>query len=308
MNDVLSKIDFVEAVMIAQRQLDVSSRNRNMGELAAFISYAQAFPNGFLALIDTYDTVLSGVENFICVGAALHAFGYQPLGVRLDSGDLNYLSHACRKRMEEADEKLNASIFCNCKIVASDDLDESKLLSLATSSIDTYGIGTNLVTCSEQPALGCVYKLVELSGKPCIKLSNNVSKMVIPFRKEIYRLYGSAGHPVIDLMITETDPVPVVGKPILCKHPYEDKKRVKCTPAKVESLLRLVWDGAQGGIVIDEPPLQQIRSFVANQLDQVRADHIQAVNPVPYKVSVSEGLYDRMHKLWEESSPLLELS
>jgi nicotinate phosphoribosyltransferase len=303
-----SKIDFVEAVMIAQSHLNIPLRNRNMGELAAFISYAQAFPKGFLALIDTYDTVLSGIENFICVGAALHAFGYQPLGVRLDSGDLNYLSHACRKRMTEADEALSASIFCKCQIVASDDLDESKLLSLKTSAIDTYGIGTNLVTCSVQPALGCVYKLVELSGKPCIKLSNNVTKMVIPFRKEVYRLYGSDGHPVIDLMMLATDSAPVVGKPVMCKHPYEDKKRVKCTPAKVEILLRLVWDGSQGGILVDEPPLLQTKSFVKSQIDQIRNDHKQANNPVPYKVSVSEGLYDRLHKLWEDSSPLLELS
>ena len=285
------------------------SRHCNEGELAAFISYAQAFPSSFLALIDTYDTVLSGIENYICVGAALQSFGYKPLGVRLDSGDLNYLSRACRKRLQEADKILGSTCFSKCQIVASDDLDESKLLSLSTSEIDTYGIGTNLVTCSAQPALGCVYKLVELSGKPCIKLSNNVSKMVIPFRKDVYRLYSSAGHPLIDLMMTSSDAIPVAGEAILCKHPYEDKKRVKCTPYKVESLLRLVWDGARGGIIDASliPSLHDTKLFVEQQLKQMRTDHIQVVNPVPYKVSVSEGLYERFYRLWEESSPLLEL-
>jgi nicotinate phosphoribosyltransferase len=136
----------------------------NKGELAAFISYAIAFPTNFLALVDTYDVLKSGVPNFLSVARALHEFNYQAIGLRLDSGDLAYLSLEVRARFTEVAKIFNIPYIKNLNIVASNDINENILISLEKQehAIDTFGIGTHLVTCQKQPALGCVYKLVEV--------------------------------------------------------------------------------------------------------------------------------------------------
>jgi nicotinate phosphoribosyltransferase len=145
--------------------LKIIPEQTNKGELAAFISYAIAFPTGFLALVDTYDVLKSGVPNFLAVTLALHKCNYQAMGLRLDSGDLAYLSLEVRARFAETAEKFNIPYIKNLTIVASNDINEDILISLEKQehAIDTFGIGTHLVTCQKQPALGCVYKLVEVS-------------------------------------------------------------------------------------------------------------------------------------------------
>lgn len=156
------------------------------GELAAFIAYAQAFPDSFLALVDTYDTLSSGVPNFIAVALTLaRDCGHKAWGVRLDSGDLAYLSKETRRMFKKADERYGTSLATDCKIVASNDINESVLTSLNDQGheVDSFGIGTNLVTCQAQPALGMVYKLVEINGTPRIKLSQDQGKVTIPGAK-----------------------------------------------------------------------------------------------------------------------------
>jgi len=145
--------------------LKIIPEQTNKGELAAFISYAIAFPTGFLALVDTYDVLKSGVPNFLAVARALHECNYQAIGLRLDSGDLAYLSLEVRARFIEVAEKLNTPYMKNFNIMASNDINEQILISLEKQqhAIDMFGIGTHLVTCQKQPALGCVYKLVEVS-------------------------------------------------------------------------------------------------------------------------------------------------
>ena len=159
----------------------------NDGELAAFICYAIAFPNTFLALVDTYDTLGSGCKNFVCVALALDDLGFTPRGIRLDSGDLAYFSNGAREMFVQFGERKNRAFFAELQIVASNDINEPVLHALAKQkhSITTFGIGTNLVTCQAQPALGCVYKLVEINGKPRIKLSQDIAKVLIPGRKEV---------------------------------------------------------------------------------------------------------------------------
>ena len=134
------------------------------GELAAFVSYAIAFPTNFLALVDTYDVLKSGVPNFLAVARALHECKYQAIGLRLDSGDLAYLSLEVRAKFVETAKKFELSYIEHFTIVASNDINEDTLVSLEKQghSIDTFGIGTHLVTCQRQPALGCVYKLVQV--------------------------------------------------------------------------------------------------------------------------------------------------
>lgn len=121
------EVEFVELVL---QKLNIlgSSGKTNIGELAAFISFAQAFPKTFLALVDTYDTLRSGIPNFLAVGAALYDLGYKPVGIRLDSGDLSYLSIETRVLFINADTLLNQSIFEKCDIVASNDINEEVIV------------------------------------------------------------------------------------------------------------------------------------------------------------------------------------
>ena len=176
--------DFVKMVLEIRVQLGFNHSNE--GELASFIAYAQAFPRGFMALVDTYDTLKSGVPNFVCVAIGLLNVGYTPIGVRLDSGDLSYLSKRTRKVLNEVSARTDRDLS-QCIILASNEINKNVLTSLRQQGheIDTFGIGTHLVTCDDQPAMGCVYKLVEAKGVPRIKLSQDLSKMTIPGRKRL---------------------------------------------------------------------------------------------------------------------------
>ncbi len=144
--------------------LKILPEETNKGELAAFVSYAIAFPTYFLALVDTYDVLKSGLPNFLAVARALHECNYKAIGLRLDSGDLAYLSLEVRSQFREAAKNYQIDYFEHFTIVASNDINEETLVSLEKQghSIDSFGIGTHLVTCQKQPALGCVYKLVEV--------------------------------------------------------------------------------------------------------------------------------------------------
>ncbi|MEW6364838.1 MAG: nicotinate phosphoribosyltransferase [Acidobacteriota bacterium] len=298
-----------QSVDLVERTLAIRDRLRfnhtNQGELAAFVSYALAFPESFLALVDTYDTLNSGVPNFICVAFALMEMGHQPIGVRLDSGDLAFLSKATRNMFASCGELLNKDVS-HFKIAASNDIDEAVLMSLNSEGheIDIFGIGTRLVTCESQPALGCVYKLVEIGGSPRIKLSQDLQKVTIPGRKEAYRLYGQRGFPLLDLMVQAGETPPHPGDQILCRHPFDETKRVLVTPSRVMPLHQCVWNG---GRMAAERSIHDIRADVLSQLASFRQDHLRLLNPTPYKVSVSAKLYDFIHRLWVEESPLPEL-
>ena len=175
---------FIDSIL--KQRKEMNWENTNEGELAAFISYARGFPNGFLCLVDTYDTLSCGMKNFLLVAHALYDLGYTPKGIRLDSGDLAYLSIECRKMIKTYSEKYNIPSFEKLMIVASNDINEDVLTAIEEQGheINAYGIGTNLVTCQKQPSLGMVYKLVEINNEPRIKLSNETVKMTIPGKKQ----------------------------------------------------------------------------------------------------------------------------
>ena len=285
----------------------------NESELAAFTSYALAFPNGFLALVDTYDVLKSGVPNFLAVALALKKCGYKPLGIRLDSGDLSYLSLRTREIFTKTQELLGASRaggFSSFGITASNDIHEEVLHSLKQHghAITAFGIGTHLVTCLRQPALGCVYKLVEIDGAPRIKLSEDVEKVTIPGRKHAFRLYTQGGHAVVDVMLGADEPAPEVGQRILCRHAFVASKRAYVQPACVEQLHHLVWDGERGGVPNNiDVSLQAARQRCKESIQMMRSDHLRYSNPTPYKVSVSEQLFNFIHKLWLENAPVGEI-
>ncbi len=296
--------DFVALVQECRKELGFT--NSNDDELGAFVGYAIAWPEAFLALVDTYDTVKSGVPNFLSVGLALARIGYRPIGIRLDSGDLAYLSREARRMFKQVGERYGVD-FSRMRIVASNEVDEETLLSLRTQGheVDVFGIGTKLVTAVPDGALGCVYKLVEMDGRARMKLSQDLVKVTIPGRKTAYRLIGETGRPILDLMMLQTEDAPKPGKRILCRHPFNETARVYVTPSEVVRLHETVWDGK----IVDGAirPIDEVRSRVAEQLSHLREDHLRAVNPTPYKVSVSEELYDYLHELWVYEAPIKEL-
>ncbi|KAF1331295.1 Nicotinate phosphoribosyltransferase, partial [Globisporangium splendens] len=253
----------------------------------------------------------SGVPNFLCVALALNELGYKPVGIRLDSGDLSYLSRQARALFKSTAERYDLEYFKKLSITASNDINEAVLNSLNEQvcghEIDAYGIGTHLVTCQAQPALGMVYKLVEIHGEPRIKLSQDASKVTIPGRKEAYRLVGSNGSPLLDLMIGCDEKSPVIGKKMLCRNPFDELRRAYVTPSSVIPLHELMWDGQNGGIVVPLPTLEERRTYVAEQFELIREDVVRALNPTPYKVSVSSDLYDFIHELWMKEFPVQEL-
>lgn len=283
----------------------------NEGELAAFIAYAAAYPSGFLALVDTYDTLNSGIINFMAVSLALHEYGYKSVGIRLDSGDLAYLSKEVRAYFKRMAAKFKVAAFERLTIVASNDINEAVVHALREQGheIDAFGIGTHLVTCKRQPALGCVYKLVAIGGKPRIKVSQSQSKMTIPGKKMAYRLWTkSTNTPILDLLVRDPEETSSsyvqTGKKILCEHAFDATKRCSVTPSKVEQLLIEVFKN--GKVTHESPSLQDRRDYSMTQVSQLREDHLRYTNPTPYKVSVSESLRALTQNLWRREVPVVD--
>jgi len=293
--------------LILECQQELGFTNTHPGELKAFSVYARAFPTSALMLVDTYDTMASGVPNFLIVALALHRLGYRAVGIRLDSGDLAYLSTASRALFKSVSEKMKIDYFKSFQIVASNDLNVGTIDSLNQQGheIDVFGIGTHLVTCQSQPALGCVYKLVELNDTPRIKLSQEIAKVNLPGKKAVYRLWGSATHPVVDLMVCSEESEPKAGDRLLCRHPFIEHKRVYVNVTKVERLHFVCFEN--GKRTKPEGSLVEQREYVLAQLKGMRSDHLRNLNATPYKVSVSEKLYNLLHSLWLDSTPVTEI-
>lgn len=305
-------VDFVDLCIKYRNDisadLGIIAKETNEGELAAFIAYAIAFPNLFLCLVDTYNVLWSGLPNFIAVSLALNELGYKAVGIRLDSGDLAYLSVKCREAFVKIAEKYNIPWLKNLTIVASNDINEETLRSLNEQGheINSYGIGTHLVTCQKQPALGCVFKLVEVNGEPRLKLSEDVHKINIPGRKEVYRLYSDDGMAIVDLIQHSTENTPKAGERILVRHPFIESKRAYVSSCRMERLLCQYW--GKNGLVKAFDELKVLRQRTMQSLSTIRPDIKRELNPTPYKVSVSDDMYTYLHSLWLKNAPIGELS
>ena len=296
----------IDLMTVSRQYRDEMGVQANDGELVAFVSYALAFPTQFLALVDTYDTINSGIPNFLCVALALNQAGYQAMGIRLDSGDLSFISTQARAMFRAAAERYSLPYLANMTIVASNEINEKVLLSLREQGheIDMFGVGTHLVTCQSQPALGMVYKLVEIRGHPRIKLSDEKEKITIPGKKLPYRLFGQNNVPLLDLLVRDTDPVPQPGERILARHPFDETKRVYVTAVHIEQLSQLIWDH---GTALPLPTLEESRNRVKAQMSCMRPDFTRLLNPTPYKVSVTDGLFRYLADLWQKELPIREL-
>ncbi|KAH7817503.1 Nicotinate phosphoribosyltransferase [Monocercomonoides exilis] len=300
------EVDFVELVLSIKSRLGIDGTQE--GELAAFTAYAISFPNGFCALVDTYNTLKSGVPNFICVSVALVECGYEPGSVRLDSGDLAYLSIKSKEMFREYAEKANCEKLKEAQVVASNDINETTIVALNEQhhQIDVFGIGTNLVTCQGQPSLGCVYKLVELEGSPRIKLSDEMGKTTLPSRKVAFRLHSSDDRPLLDILVRveadDTFKAPQSGEKVLCRHPFVESKRCYVIPERVEQLHSCVWDGRC--LMEKRYSCVEIRDYVNAQMNAQREDRLRIINPTPYKVSLTQDLFEHTHELMMECMPI----
>ena len=263
-------------------------------ELEAFRAYAKCFPDNCLLLVDTYNTLKSGVPNAIKVFNELRSIGKEPVGIRLDSGDLAYLSKTARKMIDDAG-------FANTKIVASNDLDEDTIWHLKAqgAKIDLWGVGTALITSKGCPALGGVYKLSaeEVDGKlvPKIKVSENPDKMTNPGYKKVVRLYEKATDKAIaDLIMLDEETIDET-KPLEIFHPIETWKRMILTDFYAVELLKPVF--VNGKKVYKEIPLKEISEYSKKELSKFWDEYTRIIKPSEYKVDLSQKLYDMKTEL-----------
>ncbi len=262
-------------------------------ELTAFRAYAECFPDSCVLLVDTYDTLKSGIPNAITVARELKQQGHDMLGVRLDSGDLAYLSKEARRMFDEAG-------FPGIKIVASNELDENVISSIRSEGgrIDIYGVGTRLATCAGEGggALGGVYKLVRFGDQPKLKVTSDIAKSTVPDRKKLLRVIEPDGRFLMDIMCRENETVrsgDIVYDPT-------NPSRHKPIPAGVrfESVRETVME--QGRILRPSPPLDAMADRCADQLKRLPNGSLRLVNPHRYKVSISPQLHELREELIRE--------
>ena len=267
-------------------------------EYEAFRAYAHLYPDACLLLVDTYDTLRSGIPNAIRVFKELRAAGHEPKGIRLDSGDLAYLSKRARQMLDEAG-------FPNAIICASGDLDERVIASLKAqgAKIDLWGVGTRLITSADMPALGGVYKLaaVQPSGGGeilKIKLSDNSDKITDPGFKQVYRVYdkktGKAQADLIALREERFDE----RVPLTLFHPVETWKRTTFTNYTLRPLLGQVMRG--GRLTAPLPPLSEVCAYAAREKESFWSEYRRQDNPHVYKVDLSEALHGIKNKMIAE--------
>ncbi|MFC4324211.1 nicotinate phosphoribosyltransferase [Litchfieldia salsa] len=257
-------------------------------EIEAFRAYADVFPDKTVLLVDTYDTLKSGIPNAIKVGQELEAKGYKLKGIRLDSGDLSYFSKKARKMLDQAG-------LDYVSIIASNDLDENVILDLKFqgAKIDSWGVGTQLITAADNPSLGGVYKLVARKEKeryePVIKISGNPEKVTTPGLKTVYRIINKQTNKAIGDYIAFVDEDVKNAKQLNMFNPIHTyiQKTVKEFDA-VEILKPIFQDGKQ---VYDLPTLKEIRTYHNEQLSLFWEEYLRKLNPEHYSVVLSESVW-----------------
>ena len=248
-------------------------------ELTAFRKFAEAHPENCTLLVDTYNTLRSGIPNAIIVAKEMMQKGQTLQAIRLDSGDLAYLSKKGRKMLDDAGlEKV--------QIVVSNQLDEYLIKSLLDQKapIDVFGVGTSLATGQPDAALDGVYKLSEINGEPKIKLSENIQKVTLPGAKQVYRYKDESGNFIADAIALEKDELP--QKMI---HPYDIEKSMELNPAMAISLLNKVM--ANGASLLNNYEPKDVAAYSNTRLQLLPDEHKRFNNPHIYKVGISGSLH-----------------
>ena len=259
-------------------------------EYEAFRKYAEIYPDDTVLLIDTYDALRSGAPNAIrCAKEVLEPMGKRLKGVRLDSGDLAYLTKRIREMLDEAGLE-------DCRIIASNSLDEYSITSIIDqgAKIDSFGVGERLITAKSDPVFGAVYKIaaIEKDGivRPTIKVSESVEKITNPGRKKVYRVYDGTGHAVCDLITLEDETVDLsqpfrVVDPV---KPWKDTVLRDCTAR--ELLHPVIRDGRR---VLPPKSLTEIRDYVDRQLrDEIWEGEQRFENPHVHYMDMTPAYYD----------------
>ena len=260
-------------------------------EYTAFRAYADVYPDNALLLVDTYDTLKQGVPNAIKVFRELEKEGHKPKGIRLDSGDLAYLSKKARKMLDDAG-------FPDTIICASGDLDEYSINSLKNqgAAIDSWGVGTRLITSADMPALGGVYKLAAVATEdgrliPKIKISENVEKITNPGFKNIYRVYDKeTGKAEADLIFLRDEEPYDTQKTLVLTHPTERWKKIAFDNYELRPLQAdIIKDGK---LVYKLPSLKEIKAYTEKELASFWDEYKRLDKPHVYKVDLSDKLYE----------------
>lgn len=249
-------------------------------ELAAFRDFAKVNLQGCVLLVDTYDTLKSGVPNAIIVAKEMEQQGHKLMGIRLDSGDLAYLA-------KQARQQLDAAGLSYVKIVVSNQLDEHIVKSLFDQGapIDIFGVGTSLVTGKPDAALDGVYKLSMANNEPRLKLSENIKKTTLPGLKQVYRYHDSAGNFIADAVALDGECAPA-----MIQHPYEPDKSMQLKGYQSEPLLHPVMQ--HGSLLTKPTPILEVADYAASRLSRLTDEYKRFENPHIYKVGVSKKLYD----------------
>lgn len=258
-------------------------------ELTAFRDFAENRPKNCVLLVDTYDTLKSGMPNAITVAKEMEARGQKLLAIRLDSGDLAYLAKRCRIMLDQAG-------LDYVKIAASNQLDEYVIQSLQNQNapIDVYGVGTNLVIGKPNGALDGVYKLSFANGKPRIKISESISKVTLPHKKQVYRILTE------DNVLIGADAIALSQEAHISvmHHPVEPFKNLNIDDLKQQAMLQPVMQ--QGKRVYPEKTVQEIAAFSKKQLAALPDEFKRFDNPHIYKVGISDQLKDERDRLIAE--------
>ncbi len=272
-------------------------------EYEAFRAYANLYPENTVLLVDTYNTLKSGVPNAIrVIKEELVAKGHRNYGIRLDSGDIAYLSKKARKMLDDAG-------LPECKIVVSNSLDEYIIrdLLLQKAAVDSFGVGERLITSKSTPVFGGVYKLVaaeDESGNiiPKIKVSENIDKITTPHFKKVYRIYDRETGKAQADQICVHDEVVDASRPLEIFHPIATWKRKTYINYELRELLVPIF--VNGECVYQSPPVNEIRKTCLEQIDQLWDEVKRFENPHRYYVDLSAKLWAIKNELLEENKKL----
>lgn len=267
-------------------------------ELESFRTYADNFPNNCILLVDTYDTLKSGVPNAIKIFKEMKEKNIESdlFGIRLDSGDLAYLSKEARKMLDQAG-------FEDAVIVASNNLDENIItsLNLQGAQIDLYGVGTKLITSYDTPAFGAVYKMSEYNDQPKIKLSDNIKKMTNPGDKKLIRVYDKeSGEIRADLIALQQEEISE-DQDLTLFDARDTWKTTTLKKGKYKSREMLEPIFINGNLVYDSPSVKEIQKYVEQEKKSLGEEYKRLTNPHIMKVDLSDELFDLKQRLIQQN-------
>lgn len=265
-------------------------------EYEAFKAWAVAYPDNCTLLIDTYNVLKSGVPNAIRVfDEVLKPLGKRPKGIRIDSGDITYLSKKCRKMLDDAG-------YPDCKIIVSNSLDEFIIRDVLSqgASIDAFGVGERLITARSEPVFGGVYKLVAVEDEegniiPRIKISENEEKITNPGFKRLIRIFDNTTHTALADLILLNDEKLDTDKPLEIFNPIHVWKRKTLTNYYVKDLLVKIFEN--GKVCYTNPSVMEIRDYAKKECEKLWPEILRFENPHTYYVDLSNGLWNLKHNL-----------